>query len=408
MNIKLRPVDKSEFPSFQRIASRGFGNHVDSALIDERQKIVELDRTIAAYDGGDIVGTNLSSSLTMNVPGDALPVAGIAYISVQATHRRQGILTRMMEFQLKDIHSRQEPLAALYSSESLIYGRFGFGIGTIQETWEIDKRHAQLLKPNAASGHVKFVDPNEMRSVFPDIQKSALSDCPGTILTPDYEWDSRKNKAEKSSGSQDIPFNILYETTRGIEGYATYTNSGFSRWSTASLEVSELFATTSEAYTALWNFCFEIDLIQTIKAINRPVDDPLFWQLSDPQKLHRTIYPHLSNALWIRLVDVQSALAARKYMTSDKLTLGIMDNFCAWNTGVYELSGTPDGSQCRLVNLTPDISLSVIDLASVYLGTVKFSTLAQAGRIEENTYGSIHRADTMFATHSAPFCPFFF
>ena len=408
MNIRLRPVDESEFPSFQRIASRGFGNHVDSALIDERQKIVELDRTIAAYDGNDIVGTNLSSSLTMNIPGDALPVAGIAYISVQPTHRRQGILTSMMEFQLKNIHSRQEPLAALYSSESLIYGRFGFGIGTIQESWEIDKRHAQLLKPNTASGHVRFVDPNEMRSVFPDIQKNALSDRPGTIFTPDYEWDSKKNKAEESSADQAIPFNILYESTHGIEGYATYTNSGFDRRSTSSLEVSELLGTTTAAYTSLWDFCLGIDLVQKIKAVNQPADDPLFWQLSEPQKLRRTIYPDLSNALWIRLVDVKSALAARKYMTRDKLTLGVVDNFCPWNAGKYELSGTPDGSQCRLVNSSPDISLSVIDLASVYLGTVKFSTLAQAGRIEEHTYGSIHRADAMFATHSAPFCPFFF
>ena len=51
-------------------------------------------------------------------------------VGVLPTHRRRGILDRMMRAQLADVRERGEPIAALWASEETIYGRFGYGLAS--------------------------------------------------------------------------------------------------------------------------------------------------------------------------------------------------------------------------------------------------------------------------------------
>ena len=129
--------------------------------------------------------------------------------------------------------------------------------------------------------------------------------------------------------------------------------------------VSELMATTDEAHAALWRYCFGVDLRSTIKASTRPVDNPLPWMLADRYRLERSLH----RDLWLRLVDVAEALA------------------------------------CRRSDATPDLELSVTDLATAYLGTVPFTTLYHAGAVKERRGGSLPLADAMFAPEMQPWCP---
>ncbi|PWK83654.1 sterol carrier protein [Lentzea atacamensis] len=56
--------------------------------------------------------------------------AGITTVEVLPTHRRQGVLTEMMRFQLADLRERGEFLAVLLAAEWQIHGRFGYGPAT--------------------------------------------------------------------------------------------------------------------------------------------------------------------------------------------------------------------------------------------------------------------------------------
>lgn len=402
--IDIRPVTENEFPQYASAVSRGFGNHLPDNEVAGRRKITELGRTLAAFDSGLIVGTNNSRLWQINVPGGSMPVAGIVSVTVHPTHRRQGILTRMMDTQLRDLHERGEAIAALYAAESVIYGRFGFGVGTVEQALTFDRPHASFTPPFEQRGRVRFVEPDEMRETFPDIQRRALEKRPGVIQIPDYEWDERKRLSTLEGGNH-TPFNAVYEVDGRADGYVLFTND---TWDQQLVTVEELMAVTDEAYSALWSFILGIDLISTIKARKRPVDEPIFWMLNDPHRLGMSTYPTTSESLWIRLVDVPIALASRKYMTSDRLILEVRDSFCSWNEGVYELTGSPHGAECKRTSATPELILSASDLAACYLGTVKFSTLARAGRVEERATGASLRADMMFASELAPWCPFTF
>lgn len=402
--IDIRPVSEEEFPQYARAVSRGFGDHLPDDLVTSRRKITDLSRTIGAFDGDIIVGTNNSRLWQINVPGDSIPVAGIVSVTVHPTHRRRGILTEMMNLQLRDMHKRGEAIAALYAAESIIYGRFGFGVGTIEQTMTFDRRHAPFSSPFEQRGQVRFVESDEMRQVFPEIQRRAMEKRPGAIPTPDYEWEKTQRASTLDHGKEPW-FNAIYEVDGSADGFVQYRND---TWDQHLISVGELMSVTDEAYSALWKFVLGIDLIETIKAPRRPIDEPIFWMLDDPQRLGMNTYSQAFESMWIRLVDVPVALASRKYMTSDRLTIGVSDSFCPWNEGVYELNGWPDGADCNRTSATPDLVLSAADLAACYLGTVKFSTLAHAGRVEGKTREALLRADMMFASELAPWCPFTF
>ena len=398
MDLEMRPITAEELEEWLRADARAFGYHLKDAALNRRKSTFDLGRSLAVFEGGRIVGGANSAHYEMAVPGGSLPTAGVEDVSVQPTHRRRGLLTRMMGRQLSEIHERGEPLAALMAAESIIYGRFGYGIGTIHESWTIDRQHTAYAKPHERRGRISFVGPQEVRKNFPKIFARATVNRPGAVQRPTHRWDQIAEDPEEWRGGASAFFHVVYEQDGKADGYLGY------RTRDDKMLVWELMTATDEAHAALWGFCFDVDLISSTKANVRPVDDPLPWMLADPRRLKRSPY----DALWVRLVDVPAALAGRRYMQDGRVVLEVHDEFCPWNEGRYELDGGPDGAVCSASDATPDIVLSAADLATTYLGTARFTTLSHAGGVEERAPGALSTADVMFATELAPWCPYGF
>ena len=322
-------------------------------------------------------------------------MAGVANIAVQPTHTRQGVMTRMMHHQINDIHDRGEPLAALFASESVIYGRFGYGIGSFYERWSIDRQYNRYNRPQENRGHIVFVDPEDITEKFPEIFRRSTTGRPGVFQRPLHHWQRDAQAAEHQQGGPGGLFYIAYEDDGRVDGYATYRITG------NTLTVNELMAATKEANTALWRFCFDVDLVTSTEALKRPVDDPLPWLLADPRRLQRST----RDGMWLRMVDVCASLELRRYMHSDRLVLEVRDDLCTWNDGRFELEGSSEGATCRASDSTPDLVLAVTDLASAFMGAVSFSTLSNAGLVDECTPGALIRADRMFAVQNQPWTP---
>ena len=143
-----------------------------------------------------------------------------------------------------------------------------------------------------------------------------------------------------------------------------------------------------------------MDLVDTIKAAHRPVDEELRWMLADPRRLISSS----EDRSWVRLVDVKAAFEKRSFSSEGSITLRIKDDFLPWNDGVYTLS--TDGNDCEFTvsEKSPDITLSTSDVAAAYLGGVRFSLLARSGRIYEDTAGSVELLDKLFSTDRMPWC----
>ena len=400
MEIEIRSIAEDELEEFVRADSRAFGNYPSDEDVKRGMAVTDPTRTFAAFDAGALVGATSSIPIEMAVPGAHVAMAGVTDVSVQSTHRRQGILTRLMERQLHDLHEAGEPMAALYCSESIIYGRYGYGISTFAENWTIERQHTAIEHAPERRGRVRFVTPEEALAKYRGVYERVWSSRPGMVKRSEAGWQKLLRDPERHRGGASAYFHVVYEREGRVDGYVVYRVKS----SESELLVRELMAATDEAYAALWQYLFGVDLISSTEAWSRPVDDPLLWMLADPRMLKR----RPGDALWLRLVDLRAALSARRYARSGRVVLEVRDGFCPWNEGRVELDGGPDGAECSSTERAPDIVLSAADLGAAYLGAVSFGVLSRAGRVEAKSAEALSRADTMFATERQPWCADFF
>ena len=128
-----------------------------------------------------------------------------------------------------------------------------------------------------------------------------------------------------------------------------------------------------------------------------PVDHPLWQLVARP----RFLGAKLMDGLWVRIVDVAAALSARS-VNGGRLTLEVVsDPLFEDNVGTWTISG----GKVRRATRRPDVRLDVQALGSVYLGGFSFAELARGERVEEVARGGTARADAMFRTDAAPWCP---
>ena len=392
MDIQVRTITDDEFDEWSRAEARGFSTHATDEYVEIARTIAELDRTFGAFDGAEIVGTTTTRTSELTVPGGAVPLGYVDDVSVLATHRRRGILTRMMRAQLDQMHQRGEPLAALSASEGLIYGRFGFGVATWTERWSIDRRHTAMKTPPDAHGRIRFIDPDVARSEWPSLHRRIRHDRVGMVRYSHAYWRAAlwDSPGQRRGGSPF--FHVAYLRDGKVSGLCTY------RIRDHEVLVVFILGEDDEVEAELWQYCFGIDLMTEVHGFVRPVDDPLPWRLDDVRRLTRTTTDHM----WLRLIDVKAALEARQYACTGALTLQVTDDFCHWNDGVYTLSADRGGTVCTNSDGTPDLYMTVADLAAVYLGGTSFSTLARAGLVRSSREGALQLADRMFRTDRAP------
>jgi predicted acetyltransferase len=402
----LRPVVEEEWPAYCHAVEAAFGSQPEPEDITGWRTLTEIDRTVAVFDGDEIVANAGAFTFELTLPGlTTTEVAGVTAVGVRATHRRQGLLTRMMEHQLDDVVERGEALAILLASESIIYGRFGYGLASSNIGIELDSSRDAFLPRIPITGTIRIVDAEAAGKLLPGIHDAARRIQPGDIARDRQAWWDRYFKdREKHRDGATARFYIVHESAPGqADGYAAWRIKH--EWSHAlpnnELRLDELVALNPQAAAALWRHLLDVDLVGKLRAWGRPVDEPLRWMLADPRRLRVT---DRADFLWVRLLDIPAALAARRYQVEDGLVLDVADAFRPAVAGRYRVDGGPDGAQCARSTATPDLSVDVTDLGAMYLGGVTATELATAGRIEERTPGALRRADAFFASSPAPFC----
>lgn len=406
MDSGIRAVTGDELDELIRVDQAAFGGGMpdDDSLADLR-KALAPDRTRAVFEGGRMVASSASLPFELTLPGlTTVAASGITMVGVLPTHRRRGLLTAMMGALLDDAARRGEPVSILLASESLIYGRFGFGLAS-SHTWvELARRHGALLPTAPSAGRVTLVDKVEAAKVLPGVLDRARRCRPGDVTRPGAWWDGLFRDPEKNRNGGGPAFYAVHESPGGeADGYAVYRVKH--NWDDGSpsgrLMVVEIVGVDGAAEADLWRYLCSVDLVEVLEIDNRPVDDPLRWMLVDPRRL---VVKGCADWLWVRVLDVEAALSARRYATAGRVVLEVADAFRPGAGGRFELEGGPDGAACRRTDAGADLALSAEELGALYLGGVGASTLAAAGRLVERTDGALARAGAMFTSDPAPFC----
>jgi predicted acetyltransferase len=406
MDLQVRPLALEELGDFVRAQELTFGVHAHDEDASVEALIFEPERSLAVFDGDRIVGGTMACTMQMTVPGGAaVATAGVTSVGVQPTHRRRGLLTGLMREQLEDVRERGEPLAALWASEAGIYGRFGYGVAAPILDVKLPREHAAFAVPVEPAEGLRLIDAEEALRVYPGVYDRVRPERPGMMARNKRWWKYRTTDLEHHREGATPYFFVVLEGADGPEGYVFYRlrHDWQQHLPAAVLEVDELVAVTPRAEAQLWRYCLSVDLIASIRAVFRPADEPLKLLLADPRRLHA----ELLDGLYVRTVDVAGALAARRYRTEGRLVLEVRDPFCEWNDGRYALDGGPEGATCERTEDEPDVRLDATALGAAYLGGVGFGALHRALRAEGSPE-ALARADAMFGSNVAPWCPHIF
>lgn len=368
------------------------------------RETLEPERTRCVFDGSALVATSGAYTLDLCVPGASLMTGGTTIVTVRTSHRRRGLLRMMMRSHIDEVHERGEPLAALWASESVIYGRFGYGLAAYMCQTDIDVPHAAFAAPVEANGSFRLLEPEEAQAELPGVYDRIWRERPGHFARSASWWKWRRTHDPRWDREGRSAFRYaLYQEDGDARGYLQYRvkpGADPTGAPAGTLHVTELQGVDAHAREILWRYALDVDLIAKVSAWNMPPDDGLLWLLRDPRRALRTI----KDSLWVRLVDLPRALEGRRYASHGSVVLGVEDEFCPWNQGTFELEGGPDGAKCVASSAEPEIRLRTTDLGALYLGGNRFQTLARAGRLK-GTPEALRRADAMFTWDVAPWCP---
>ncbi|WP_329291261.1 GNAT family N-acetyltransferase [Streptomyces pseudovenezuelae] len=406
MGTDLRVLRQDDWDEWYDSLIRAFGGVPESA--EERElwrELTEHDRSIGVWDGERCVGTAGAFSFRLTVPGGAsVPAAGVTMVGVAGTHRRRGLLTSMMRRQLDDVRSWGEPLAVLTASEPVIYGRFGYGVGTYNVNADIDTTRVRLsVPPGTDDVRLRYAAPADVLDACEAVYARLVSRRPGMVARiPGWERLWLLDPEGDRGGASPLQC-VVAERDGEVVGFVRYRVKA--DWEAAgpkgTVVVSDLEALDPATHGALWRFLFDLDLTSRIDIRRRPVDEAWQYLVSDVRRCSLVV----RDSLHVRLVDVGAALEARTYQTPVDVVLEVEDSFCPWNSGRWRLSGDAKGASCERTTDAADLALSVRELGAAYLGGVSLASLAGAGLVREVRQGALAEAAVGFGSAMAPWLP---
>ena len=401
----IRPVSPQEWDAVAANDQLAFGDVMPDEILERERQLLPWSRSLGAYDGDDLIAFAAAYDFAMPVPGAVVPhTGGVTWVGVRGTHRRRGVLRALMHRQLADLHELGEPLATLWASESQIYGRFGYGLGSMKYSVTVPRRAELPGAPADASLGLRIVDPKKSFDALEAVATAAPA-RPGFLPRTEAWWNRSTDSPPSSRGGGKI-YCVVAESAGRPRGYALYVPRG--KWEdtgpAGTVMVREVVAADPAAHAELWRFLLDVDLMATVEYWNLPVDDPLLWWLADPRRPR----PTLSDSLYVRLIDVGAALSARRYSTGVDVVIDVSDETCPWNAGRWRLTGDGSGASCTRTEERADLALDARTLGSAYLGGVPLGTLAAAGRVGELTAGAVAATSRAFTAPLAPWCPFIF
>ncbi len=360
--------------------------------------------SLAAWDGDRCVGHVGSFRFDSTVPGGArVPTAGITRVGVLPTHTRRGLLTQLMHRLLAESRDRGNVIATLHASETPIYRRFGFGLASDAVAAEVTARNTVPWTAPAVPGSMRLLAHTEVLDVVPDLYECVARWRVGSISRPSWMW-SRilKDAAQPTTTLHGKGSFVAVHTDvdGNDDGYVYYDvdwDEPFAANPVGAGTLRDLWGASSTVEIELWRYLLGIDLVTRWRAGMRPVDEPVRRAMFDSRAYE---VKQCIDDQWVRVLDVDAALAARTYGPVDSaIVIEVDDPMFADNGGRWSLSS----AGAVRTNAPADVDVGIETLSATYLGAVSWTDLGPIAGVTASDE-LLGRLDALFAVGPTPFC----
>jgi predicted acetyltransferase len=400
MAISIVPLTAADRQRLLAVDNAAFFFDPNAHPVDIVTNHFDWSRTFgASREGSDeLAGVYTSYDMAVTAPGPLdtvtpLPTAGLSWVSVHPDHRRRGVLRQMITHHFAQLHEQGVALSGLHAAEVGIYGRFGYGISSLELVLELERGAvftAPSLEDSVSRVTTRLVkaDSDDAARLVHDLHLSCAEDALGAVTRP--ERMARPEFVDLPLTRQGRePWQVLIAHVDGQPaGYAVFSRQ--SKWTDfrakGTVAVREMAAIDPVTYLALARRLVDFDLTASITINGRAADDPLVWWAGGPRGLGVKTF----DSLWLRLIDVGAALIERGYSSPCDIVLDVVDPTCPWNQRVWRLTVDDDGvGTCQPTSDEANVRLPVQALGAAYLGSRSIATQAHQGLVTELTPGAV-------------------
>jgi predicted acetyltransferase len=381
---------------------------------DERRECLEELRespgallpewTHAAFVDGRIATSFGAYPFQVRLNGAPVQMAAVTAVGTYPEFRRQGLLRQVMTQAISDERDRGQSIAILWASYGAIYQRFGYGLASTSRTLLLEPRNVAFndAAPEAGGG-VRVMERDEARPILEGIYREFRRPRNLMVDRAPQLWDARLRDKK-------LRFGVYHNAAGDSTGYLAFTtrergptpNTLWEPGPDQTMEIRDAIALDPDAERGLWNFVASHDLVARARWWNFDPNSAALFYLLEPRDLRMVV----GDGIWMRVTDVEAALPQRPYGDEGALTLRVVeDDIADWNNGSYRLE--TDGAESTVTRTTesPDLTMRPAQLSVLLAGNAPATQLARAGLIEAADEAALKRADRIFATDYAPWCP---
>lgn len=313
----------------------------------------------------------------------------ITDVTVQASHRRRGLMNALMTTDLAEARARGDVFAVLTATDARLYGRFGFGVTATARRLEIESGPKFKLRTEPV-GHSVFADPANITALRQQIFETFHTHQFWSVgranhyWTSGFDWNAQRAIPQRGAvhfdehGDPDatLIFSVEEDGLKIVDLIGTSTG--------AEIELLRLLAHGEAHETIIWPRCHD-------------PRHPLPWALEDSRVVRTT---KEFDTVWVRVLDVVQGVEMRQFDSDGSVTLEIRDrqDFCS---GTYRI--TVDGGRARVERTTEaaDVAIQVDAFSTLLSGLLGAVELSVAGVAFGSTEG-LERCSRLFAKDNPP------
>ena len=410
--VTVRRVDPQDTAGIDTVLDLDMLVWADPQRVPRDVQLQHTPRRAAflATRGDEPAGICASWDVELAVPASGgsaslRPVEGLTWVGVHPDHRRSGVLSAMMRHHLRWTREEQgRPIAVLKASEPSIYGRFGYGVASTSMMSTFD-RGTDFAAPqgvrdlaDATTTRTTTATPEDAERVHALLRAAAATTAGPIVRSLE---DLTRILTDIPQERQDRePARLIWATREGRDvGVACAHRTP--KWTGGRAEgrvgVFFLESLDAGARLALARRVTDMDLMSTTELWVTP-DDPLaLWHPS-----LRPLGGAMTDDLWLRVVDLPTAVAERGHAADLDLVVEVRDEIIGEQAGRWRWSARDGVGECVAADAAPDLSLDVRDLGSVWLGGQTLAARAAAGFVTEHHPGAVRELDAALATPTQP------
>lgn len=335
------------------------------------------------------VATFASWGGTINAGHDLAATNFITDVTVQASHRRRGLMKALMSTDLLEARARGDVFAILTATDARLYGRFGFGVTASARRLEIESGPKFQLRTDPV-GHSVFADPGNISELRAQIFEKFHAEQFWSVSRANhywmagFDWNEQRPVARRGAvhfdehGEPDatVVFSVEKDSLTIVDLVGTST--------TAEIELLRLLAHGEGHEKIVWPRCHD-------------PRHPLPWALEDSRVVRTT---QEFDTVWVRVLDVERALELRAFDQDGSLTLEIRDrqDFC---NGTFRVEVRDGHATVTRTDDEADVAINVAALSTLLSGLQGAVELGVAG-VAFGSRENLLRASRLFAKDNPP------